>query len=182
MSANELTQAEIAGGMFKTAQTCPVKGQLIREFESTSTEGQKISVFDYRGRSNLVLVFGEESPRCLEFLTGVANGYSKIQEEQTEVLAVLQCTRETASQLKEKAGAKFPVLVDADGRMHRLMGAQDGSGQPGMAIYITDRYGEVFAAFHEAEKQSMPTVQEILGWLAFVNSQCPECSPPEWPV
>lgn len=25
-------------------------------------------------------------------------------------------------------------------------------------------------------------VKEILGWLAFVNRQCPECSPPEWPV
>ena len=51
-----------------------------------------------------------------------------------------------------------------------------------MAIYITDRFGEVFAVFRESEKQAMPSVQEILGWLSFVNSQCPECSPPEWPV
>lgn len=57
MTANEFTQAEIAGGIFKTAETCPVKGQLIRDFDLTSTEGRKVSVSDYRGRSNLVLVF-----------------------------------------------------------------------------------------------------------------------------
>ena len=51
-----------------------------------------------------------------------------------------------------------------------------------MAVYVTDRFGEVFATFRESEKQAMPSVQEILGWLDFVNSQCPECSPPEWPM
>jgi hypothetical protein len=62
------------------------------------------------------------------------------------------------------------------------MGALDASGLPAMAVYITDRFGEVFAVFRESEKQAMPSVEEILGWLEFVNSQCPECSPPEWPV
>jgi hypothetical protein len=60
--------------------------------------------------------------------------------------------------------------------------AQDRRGQAEMAVYVTDRFGEVFATFRESEKQAMPGVQEILEWLTFVNSQCPECSPPEWPV
>ena len=182
MTANELTQAEIAGGTYKTAETCPVKGQLIRDFDLTSTEGRKISASDYRGRSNLVLVFAEGSTRSLKFLVGIAKGYSQIQEEQAEVLAVLQCTPEKATQVKDKAQVMFPVLVDADGGINRRMGALDGSGQPSAAIYITDRFGEVFAAFRESETQAMPSVQEIVGWLAFVNSQCPECSPPEWPA
>ncbi len=183
MTANEFTQAEIASGIFKMADTCPVKGQLIRDFELTSTDGRKISVSDYRGRANLVFVFVDGRPRSLAFLTGVAKGYDKIQEEQAEVLAVLQGTTEKAARVKlDEARAKFPVLVDRDGRIHRLMGVQDRRGQPEMAVYITDRFGEVFATFRESGKQAMPGVQEILGWLAFVNSQCPECSPPEWPV
>lgn len=51
-----------------------------------------------------------------------------------------------------------------------------------MAEYVTDRCAGMFTTFRESEKQSMPGVQEILGWLAFVNSQCPECSPLEWPI
>lgn len=182
MTANDLTQAEIAGRIFKTAETCPVKGQLIRDFELISTEGRRVSVSDYRGRFNLVLVFADGRLCSLEFLTGVAKGYGEIRGEQAEVLAVLQCAIEEATRHKEGTHGQFPVLADGDGRIHRLMGARDESGQPAMAVYITDRFGEVFAAFRESEKQAMPSLQEILGWLAFVNSQCPECSPPEWPV
>jgi len=182
MTENELTQAEIAGGIFKTAETCPVKGQLMRDFELVSTEGRKISVSDYRGRSNLTLVFAGGDSQGLELLTRIANSYTKIQEEQTEVLAIVQCSNEKAARVKDEARAKFPVLIDRDGRIHRLMGAQDRRGQAEMAVYVTDRFGEVFATFRESEKQAMPGVQEIREWLTFVNSQCPECSPPEWPV
>jgi len=182
MTANDLTQAEIAGRIFRTAETCPVKGQLIRDFELTSAEGRKVSVSDYKGRLNLVLVFADGRPRSLEFLAGVAQGYNEIRDEQAEVLAILQSTSEKAARIKDRARAKFPVLVDRDGRIHRFMGAEDRRGQPEMAVCVTDRFGEVFATFRESQNQALPTVQEILGWLTFVNSQCPECSPPEWPV
>ncbi len=182
MTANDLTQAEIAGRIFKTAETCPVKGQLLRDFDLPSTAGRKVSISDYRGRLNLVLVFADGRPRGLEFLTRVTKAYSEIRDEQAEVLAVLQGTAGKAARVKDRVRAKCPVLVDKDGRIHRLMGAQDRRGQPEMAVYITDRFGEVFATFRESEKQAMPSVQEILGWLDFVNSQCPECSPPEWPI
>lgn len=182
MTTNDLTQAEIAGRIFKTADKCPVKGELIRDFDLISTDGLKISLSDYRGRANLVLVFADGRRRSLEFLTGVAKSNDGIQEEQAEVLAILQGTAEKAARIKDEVKAKFPVLVDKDGRIHRLMGAQDRRGQPKVALYITDRFGEVFAMFRESEQQPMPSVEDILGWLAFVNSQCPECSPPEWPV
>jgi len=182
MTENDLTQAEVAGRIFETAEKCPVKGQLIRDFELPSTEGRKVSASDYRGRLNLVLVLADGRPRSLEFLTRVAKGYREIRGEQAEVLAILQGTTEKAARVKDQASAKFPVLIDRDGRIHRLMGAQDRRGQPGMAVCVTDRFGEVFATFRESQKQAMPTVQEIVGWLTFVNSQCPECSPPEWPV
>lgn len=182
MTAKDLTQAEIAGGIFKTAETCPVKGQLIRDFELSSTERRKVSISDYKGGFNLVLVFADGRPSSLEFLTGVAKAYTEIRDEEAEVLAVFECAIERATRLKGETRAPFPVLADADGRIHHVMGAHDSSGQPTMAVYITDRFGEVFAAFREAEQQSMPTAQEILGWLTFVNSQCPECSPPEWPM
>jgi peroxiredoxin len=114
-------------------------------------------------------------------LAAIAKDYKHIQEEQAEVLAILDCTPERATGIKEEAQVTFPVLVDPEGRIHRFMGALNEGAGSAMAIYITDRFGEVFATFRESERQAMPGVKEILGWLAFVNSQCPECGPPEWP-
>lgn len=55
-------------------------------------------------------------------------------------------------------------------------------GYPAAAIYIADRFGESFAAYRAADGQAMPDVHEIVTWLAFINSQRPECSPLEWPA
>jgi peroxiredoxin len=78
-------------------------------------------------------------------------------------------------------GLPFPLLVDGDGRVHRAAGAHDGYGHPTAAIYVIDVFGEVFAVYREAEGQTMPSAQEILKWLSFINMQCPECGHPEWP-
>ena len=180
----EMTQAELAGGMANAPQARPAKGQLIRDFTLTSTLGQPISLSDYRGRSNLVLVFaagGDGSPD-LKILAEIAADYARLLDEQTQVLAIMQCTQAKAARIKEQGNLPFPLLVDEDGRIHRPAGAADNYGHPATAIYITDRFGEVFAVYRAAEGQTMPDSQEIVTWLAFINSQCPECSPPEWPA
>lgn len=33
-----------------------------------------------------------------------------------------------------------------------------------------------------AAGDNLPSVADVLNWLEFVNAQCPECEPPEWPV
>jgi hypothetical protein len=76
-------------------QARPAKGQLIRDFTLTSTLGQPISLSDYRGRSNLVLVFaagGDGSPD-LKILAEIAADYARFLDEQTQVLAIMQCTQ-----------------------------------------------------------------------------------------
>jgi hypothetical protein len=66
--------------------------------------------------------------------------------------------------------------------VHRSLGALDRSGVPRLALYVTDPYGEVFAAWRTLAGDASPTAQEILDWLEFINRQCPECFPPEWAV
>ena len=179
-----MTQAEIGGGTTNAPQARPAKGQIIRDFTLTSTLGHPISLSDYRGRSNLVLVFagaGDRSPD-LKILAQIAANYAQFLDEQTQVLAIMQCTQEKAARIKEQASLSFPLLVDEDGRIHRSAGAADNYGDPATAIYITDRFGEVFAAYRAAEGQTMPDLHDIVTWLAFINSQCPECGPPEWPA
>src|SRR5207253_5408241 len=83
----EMTQAELAGGMANAPQAHPEKGQLIRDFTLTSTLGQPISLSDYRGRSNLVLIFvgdGDNSPN-LKMLTEITADHDRFLDEQTQV-------------------------------------------------------------------------------------------------
>ena len=177
-----MTQAELAGGMANAPQARPAKGQLIRDFTLTSTLGQPISLSDYRRRSNLVLVFAGDSSPDLKILAEIAADHARFLDQQTQVLAIMQCSQGKGARIKEQANLPFPLLVDEDGRIHRSAGAADNYGHPAAAIYITDRFGEVFAAYRAADGQAMPEVHEIVTWLAFINSQCPECSPPEWPA
>jgi peroxiredoxin len=179
-----MTQAELAGGTIDGRQASPAKGQLIRDFTLISTLGQEISLSDYRGHSNLVLVFAGESGGNpdLKVLAEVAADYNRFQDEETQVLGIMQCTQERAARIGQEANLPFPLLVDEDGRIHRSASAADKSGHRAMAIYITDRFGEVFAVYREAAGQTMPSVQEIVKWLTFINIQCPECGHPEWPA
>ena len=178
-----MTQAQFAGGTVDAPQARPEKGQLIRGFTLISALGQPISLSDYRGHSNLVLVLagGDSGNPDLVILTEIAANYAQFREQQAEVLAILQCDRERAVQIAHQTGLPFPILVDEDGRIHRSAGAVDGSGHPAVAIYITDAFGEVFALYRTAVGQTMPSVQEIVKWLSFINMQCPECGHPEWP-
>src|SRR5690349_11273458 len=75
-----VTQAQLAGGMANAPQTRPAKGQLIRDFTLTSALGEPISLSDYRGRSNLVLVFagGRDSSPGLKMLAEIAADYARL--------------------------------------------------------------------------------------------------------
>jgi peroxiredoxin len=93
-----MTQAELAGGTIAAPQASPEKGQLIRDFTLTSTLGQEISLSDYRGRSNLVLVFagGRVDNPDPKVLAEIAADHNRFEGEQTQVLAIMQCTPERA--------------------------------------------------------------------------------------
>jgi len=111
-----MTQAELAGGMANAPQARPAKGQLIRDFTLTSTLGKPISLSDYRGRSNLVLVFAGDGDGSLdlEILAEIAADHARFLDEQTQVLTILQCSKEKAARIKEQTNLPFPVLVDED--------------------------------------------------------------------
>jgi len=75
------------------------------------------------------------------------------------------------------------VLADDDnGRVHRQLGALGSQGDDAAAVYVTDRFAEVFGAYRTSEGQPLPGIADILNWLEFINAQCPECEPPEWPI
>ena len=177
-----MSQAEIAGGQVTGANELPGKGRRLRDFSLRSTVGGEVKLSDYNGRRNLVLIFLDNQPRTLELLSEMAKRYGEFKNWEAEVIAVAQAPCQAAIEINNRPNLPCPVLVDEAGRIHNEVGASDVQGRAAAAIYITDRFGEVFAVYRTAEGEALPKVDDILNWLEFINSQCPECEPPEWPL
>jgi peroxiredoxin len=162
----------------------PRRGQVLRDFALLSAAGKKVQLGDYRGRANLVLVLAgaQSSEPDLQLLEHLALRQADILEQEAQVIAVLYCAREQALLIKSRAQFPFLLLADPEGVVHCSLGALNSSGGPCLAVYVTDRYGEVFAAWRTARGDAEPSPEDILEWLEFVNQQCPECFPPEWPA
>lgn len=177
-----MSQAEVAGGAVTPPNQFPAKGQQLRDFVLPSALGRQVRLSDYRGHSSLVLIVAGNDSASSGLLATLAGQYGQIRNEEAEVLVVLWTTREQAGQRKQQMPLPYPVLADEDGNLHRQLGATDSQGRVAPAVYITDRFGEVFASYRTRDQQPLPSLQEILNWLEFINAQCPECEPPEWPV
>ncbi len=177
-----MSQAQIAGGTVSQQNELPAKGRRLRDFELLGDFGRKVRLSDYRGRANLVVIATDGQPETAKLLSDAAGRDQDIQNEEAEVLAVLHATRDHAVALKQRLNLPYPVLADSDGRLHRGLGAIDSQGRDSAAVFVTDRFGEVFGIYRTAGGQPLPGIADVLDWLEFVNAQCPECEPPEWPV
>lgn len=177
-----MSQAEIAGSRMTLAGEVPATGRRFPDLLLTTASGRRVQLSDYRGRSNLVLVFTDDQRATAELLSEMARSYDQFKSEEAEIIAVAQCSEHECAQIEEQLKLPFAVLSDEDGRIHREVGASDQRGHAAAAAYVTDRYGEVFAACRTRDGQVLPGAAEILSWLEFINIQCPECEPPEWPA
>jgi peroxiredoxin len=113
-------------------------------------------------------------------LAEMARRHAEFLEEEAKVVAIFQCPWRQAKLIKDRQELPFLVLADEDGRVYRSLGALTPAGNQAPAVYITDRFGEVFAAYRTGEGQPVPSADETLEWLRFINRQCPECFPSEW--
>ncbi len=179
---DRMLQAESAGGGRVDPEAGLQKpGYLLRDFALTSTLGARLQISDYRGRSNLVIVFSGDDASELDFLQDAAERRKEITEQDATVIVVLQPSAQNVHSINKWENLPFPILTDDDGRIHRLYGALDEQKKPFPVIYVTDRFGEIVSVYAVLEGKKLPGTDEVLRTLEFINSQCPECEPPEWP-
>ncbi len=177
-----MSQAQIASGTVSQQNELPTKGRRLHDFELVEALGNTVRLADYRSRANLVVIATDDRPETAKLLSDAANRYREIKNAESEVLAVLHTSRDHAVAFKQSLNLPYPVLADPDGRLHRKLGAVDSEGRDSAAVYVTNRFGEVFGIYRTAVGQPVPGIADVLDWLEFVNAQCPECEPPEWPV
>lgn len=175
-----MSQAEIAGGQLTPAAELPRKGRRLRDFSLLSASGGMVHLSDYRGRANLVLIVQEANDGAERLISDAAARYSGIRKLEAEVVLILHSEFERAAAYRREPNLPYAVLADATGDTCKALAGVDAHGNPPWAVYVTDRFGEVFAIFREGA--ALPDITEVLKWLEFIEAQCPECEAPEWPL
>lgn len=176
-----MLQAEIAGRAMPPLGRHPEKGNLLPDFELPSSQGQPVLASAYRGRSNLVLILAAGASLLSDLVLELESKKQELWENNARILVIAAGTAQRACELKQELRLHQDVLVDLEGRVHRTLGAIDTAGQPVPMVFVTDRFGEIFAIFKIDERKGIPSAGEVLGWLEFINRQCPECGIREWP-
>ncbi len=137
----------------------------------TST-GEQRRLSDFKDRKNLLIILAGED--CSGLISSLAAANEEISRNEGHVIAVLPRL------LPEAAAWPFDVVVDAAGAVRRALSS--GLSEPRLTVFVTDRWGEVVFTSKASRGDVAPTVDALLEWLRFVDQQCPECFPPEWPV
>jgi peroxiredoxin len=173
-----MSQAEIGGGArIDSGSGLQRPGYVIRDFILYSVQGEPIQISNYRRRANLVLVFSGEGPLSESLLRTLAAKKEEFKQQDAIPILILA---QQALELKSWA-EQLLVLIDENQRVHSLYGAVDQHGRPVPVLYVTDRFGEIAAVYSAAGGAQLPAFDAVLKLLEFINHQCPECEPPEWP-
>lgn len=179
-----MLQAGIGSAKVTAAKSFPTRGHLMPDFTLPSSDGNQVALYDYRGRSNLVLYFAGRTKDSADdsLLSALAKRYGEITEADSEVVVVLAESVAQADEFRRKMHFPFPVLSDPDMKVHKMAGASGAQAVPAAAMYITDRFLEVFAVWRTGTGDDLPDISEVLSWLNYLDSQCPECTQIEWPT
>jgi peroxiredoxin len=108
--------------------------------------------------------------------------YREITDTDSEAVVVVAESVGQAEEFRRKIQFPFPVLSDPDMRVHTMVGASSAQAVPATALFITDRFLEVFAVWRTGIGDRLPDISEVLSWLTYLDSQCPECTQIEWPT
>lgn len=153
-------------------------------FRLSAGPGDSLALSAFRNRSNLVLLFLDDvnCVGCLEALRAIAANQQAYQELEAEIVAIFRSSPEDSARLKSEQHYPFPVLADPEGAVRREYAGMLPSGdEPGIGVFVLDRFGGPYAGIVTGEDGLADLQEGILGWLGFIEIQCPECGIPEWP-
>lgn len=166
-----MLQSQVGSARCNAKGSAPVKGVRVRDYPLFDAEGSAIEISSFRGRRNVVLLFAG-TRETGELVAGRLAGLDKeLLEKDAVAIVILAGEPAWASGLKS-----IQIASDPAGEAHKEISGGTLATKFVQACYITDKFGEVYAALRE-----IPPAVEILSWLDYINAECPECEPPEWP-
>jgi len=133
-------------------------GQSAPEFELKGPGGQVVSLSEYRGRNNVVLVFYPLafSPVCSHQLPMIERAMARITAAGGVVLGVSVDSHYANNAFAERLSLSFPLLSDFHRKVSAAYGVLDEElGVSERAVFVVDRQGRI------AYRDVSPTLSEI---------------------
>jgi len=156
--------------------------RMIPPLTARTTDGRAVRAGDFKQKKNLVIAFLHAGcAGCEEFLSMLATHAEDLLER--EAVALLIFSETPASRLVEHLPAQILVATDMTGRSQRSFLGKDAFDSPGQhmtGVFVTDRYGELYAQWAGADDTGLAGLGEILDWLAQIQVACEECGASPW--
>lgn len=139
----------------------------LHTFRLPDQHGREISLWDYKQRQPVVLVFCGEDGEAL--LRGFAARYAEYRNAGAEVLAITPNPPSAAAQWP------FPILIDSDGR------TRDRYVEHTPVIMVLDSYNTLYERMDGPWPGGDPDHRRLLSAIRESELRCPECGAPAWP-
>jgi peroxiredoxin Q/BCP len=127
-------------------------------FSLVSSNGDTVSLKDFAGTSNVVLIFypGDQTPGCTAQLCAIRDDYKEFEAKNAKVFGVNPADMLSHKKFVEKQKYRFPLLVDENKMVTKLYGCE-GWPMVKRTVYVIDTAGKIIFA-----RRGRPGNEEIL--------------------
>ena len=146
-------------------------GQMAPDFKLKGPGGQPVTLSEYRGQRNVVLVFYPLafSPVCSHQLPAIQHEIARFDELGATVLGISVDSHHANTAFAERLRLSFPLLSDFKREVSAAYGVlMPEAGHSGRAIFVVDRQGRVSYAdvSPTTGMDQIPNNDQVLAHLA----------------
>ncbi len=158
--------------------------EVVPPLTARTLSGDPVHAWDFKQKKNLVIAFLHAGcATCNNFLGELSSRAKDLAECEAMVLAVYSKFPWVAE--PPKLPPEILATTDTTGCSQHAYFEEDvlrPTGQRGVGVFVTDRYGELHAQWAGREPESLPHTDEILDWLRQIELACEEDGVSHWTV
>ena len=148
--------------------------QLIPPITAHTAAGRTVRAWDFKQKKNLIIAFLDAGcPATAKFLRELAGQAARMVELETQALIIF--SELPPASLAEISPKEIILAADMSGRAARAFLGKDALAYGGPAtwgIFVTDRYGELYAQWSGGASASLPAPGEVFSWLLRIEIAC----------
>ncbi len=156
--------------------------EVIPPLTARALDGRTVQTAGYKQKRNLVLAFlHAHCSRCEDFLRRLAARAAELAEQ--EAAALVLYSELPAGSLSQNLPPHLVLTTDLTGRSPRVYLGQEAfgpAGQQRLGVFVTDRYGELFAQWVGSDEDALPGTEDVVSWLRRIEVACEECGAYHW--
>jgi hypothetical protein len=146
--------------------------QLVPPLTARTPAGETMRAWDYKQKKSLLIAFlHAECPLCQAFVARLVSRSDEFAERDS--VALLISVERPRWGVEPTSQVVFGV--DTTGRAAQEYLGADAFGPAGLshvALFITDRYGELYAQWESRDADGLPALADALKWLTHTQLGC----------